>query len=379
MRFYKIESVGVREMLDLYKISAQLQEALGEMGQDRETLGHDMEELNSAFSKVITEPGILEEFLRQRWDDKKLLLAKPHGEPLDMVKQVPVRPASVEIVSVDGSQSLSPFWGVDWFLVNLGTVRLRLGDDAAYDIQSQPTLMNVERLGREDVPRPEVEMGRRRAVMEIAELASQAENSRNDCYTVAVADGGLTYWFYMQGMQDPGARRTLDEMVAVLPRFRQKGIAVAGYLSGSANRELVNTLSLSVNSKPPLLSDRHFWMSRLKHGERGPILTSNSDVLGKYAPEDSPVFFPLCVGEEVARVEIPEWCIPQVDTIAAVLLDQAGKGGGYPQILTEAHQAAVVTAREADAFWSYLGGLAEKQGMRLGLRPKDSGKRLAGI
>jgi hypothetical protein len=268
---------------------------------------------------------------------------------------------------------------VDWFLVNLGTVRLRLGDDSSYAINSLPTLMNVERLHREDVPRPEVEMGRRRAVMEIAELASQAESSPNDRYTLAVADGGLTYWFYMQGMQDPGARRTLDEMVAVLPRFRQKGIAVAGYLSGSANRELVNTLSLATSGKPPLLPDRLFWMNRLKHGERGPILTSNSDVLGKYAPEDRPVFFPLCVGSEVARVEIPEWCIPQADQIASVLLDQAGKGGGYPQILTEAHQAAVVTAREAEAFWNYLGGLAEKQGMRLGLRPKDSGKRLAGI
>jgi hypothetical protein len=366
-------------MLDLYKISAQLEEALSEMGRDRETLGHDLEELDSAFRRINAEPELLEEFLRQRWDDKKLLLAKPFGEALDTIKQVPARPASVEIVAVDGSQSLSPFWGVDWFLVNLGTVRLRLGDDSSYAINSLPTLMNVERLGLEDVPRPEVEMGRRRAVMEIAELAAQAENSPNDRYTVALADGGLTYWFYMQGMQDPGARRTLDEMVAVLPRFREKGIAVAGYLSGSANRELVNTLSLATSGKPPLLPDRAFWMTRLKHGERGPILTSNSDVLGKYAPEDRPVFFPLCVGEEVARVEIPEWCIPQADAIASVLLDQASKGGGYPQILTEAHQAAVVTAREAEAFWSYLGWLAEKQGMRLGLRPKDASKRLAGI
>jgi len=366
-------------MLDLYKISAQLEDALGEMGCDREALGRDMEELNSAFRRIIVEPGILEEFLRQRWDDRNLLLAKPHGEPLDTVVQLPVRPASVEIVAVDGSQSLSPFWGMDWFLVNLGIVRLRLGDDSSYDIKSLPSLMNVERLGREDIPRPEVEMGRRRAIMEIAELAAQAESSPGDRYTFTMADGGLTYWFYMQGMQDPGARQTLSEMVSVLPRFRQKGVAVAGYLSGSANRELVNTLALATSGKPPLLPDRAFWMSRLKPGERGPILTSNSDVLGKYVPEDRPVFFPLCVGEEVARVEIPQWCIPQADTIASVLLDQAGKGGGYPQILTEAHQAAVVTAREAEAFWSYLGGLAEKQGMRLGLRPKDTSKRLVGI
>jgi hypothetical protein len=366
-------------MLDLYKISAQLDEALGEMTQDREALEHDREELERSFQSIVAEPAILDEFLRQRWDDKRLLLAKPHGEPLDTVVAIPPRPDSVEIVAVDGSQSLSPFWGMDWFLVNLGIVRLRLGDDAAYEINSLPKLMNVDRLCRQDVSRPEVEMGRRRAVMEIAELAAQAENSPADRYTVALADGGLTYWFYMQGMQDPGAQTTLKQMIDILPRFRQKGVAVAGYLSGSANRELVNTLALASGGKPPLLPDRAFWAGRLKPGERGPLFTSNSDVLGKYAPEDRPVFFPLCVGSEVARVEIPEWCIPQADTIAAVLLDQAGKGGDYPQILTEAHQAAVVTAREADAFWSYLSGLAEKQGMRLGLRPKDAGKRLAGI
>jgi hypothetical protein len=46
----------------------------------------------------------------------------------------------------------------------------------------------------------------------------------------------------------------------------------------------------------------------------------------------------------------PEW----VDRIHAVVLDEVEKGGGYPMILSEAHERAVVRARERDVFYRIL-------------------------
>ena len=54
---------------------------------------------------------------------------------------------------------------------------------------------------------------------------------------------------------------------------------------------------------------------------------------------------------------MPEWAtrVPGwVDLVHAVVLDQAEKGGGYPIILQEAHQRAVVRAEETEIFHRIL-------------------------
>ena len=65
--------------------------------------------------------------------------------------------------------------------------------------------------------------------------------------------------------------------------------------------------------------------------------------------------------------EQPEW----LDLIHAVVLDQCEKGGGYPIILQEAHQRAVVRAQEKDVFYRILARQARQSGAAV---PTYSGK-----
>ena len=71
---------------------------------------------------------------------------------------------------------------------------------------------------------------------------------------------------------------------------------------------------------------------------------------------------------------MPEWATRQagwVDLVHAVVLDQAAKGGGYPIVLQEAHERAVVRAAETEVFHRILARTLRAHG---GHVPTYSGK-----
>ena len=57
-------------------------------------------------------------------------------------------------------------------------------------------------------------------------------------------------------------------------------------------------------------------------------------------------FFLLATGDEIARIEVPEWVARDqalMATLHAVLVDQIGKGFGYPAVLARADDRAVIS------------------------------------
>jgi hypothetical protein len=65
-------------------------------------------------------------------------------------------------------------------------------------------------------------------------------------------------------------------------------------------------------------------------------------------------FFYLQAGTEVARVELPEWVWTdpeQMRLLHSTVWDQCVAGRGYPMVLSEAHEAAVVRGPERNAFY----------------------------
>ena len=80
----------------------------------------------------------------------------------------------------------------------------------------------------------------------------------------------------------------------------------------------------------------------------------------------------------IGELEMPEWVAtggdehgPWLDLVHAVLLDQCEKGGGYPIVLQEAHERAVVRTREKEMFYSILARQARGAGAAA---PTYSGK-----
>ncbi|QQR63402.1 DNA double-strand break repair nuclease NurA [bacterium] len=70
-----------------------------------------------------------------------------------------------------------------------------------------------------------------------------------------------------------------------------------------------------------------------------------------------PCFFYLNSGHEVVRVEIPFWIASDqslVSKVVSIIWDQVEKGRGYPLVLAEAHEQAVVKTEDRAYFYAAI-------------------------
>ena len=309
----------------------------------------------------------------------------------------PPRPPTVTVVATDGSQ-VFPDRHVEpaCYLLNIGRVALHYGTLDPPLIAAEPTLryreQDLDSLTQDDDPAGAPDftaevVSALRDELELQWLFDTAfDERRSGRPIVALADGTLIRWM-LRGMKN----RALEDLliaryVAQLERFREDGIPVAAYVSRPGNAEVVNLLRLhrgepdwdvAPDSLRGLL-DRHLFEETLAPGQRSALFLSRSKVLDQYGPHRIAAFYVrVRAGNgpgEIGRVEMPEWATQQpgwVDLVHAVVLDQAEKGGGYPIILQEAHERAVVRAAETDVFHRILARTVRASG---GHVPTYSGK-----
>lgn len=318
------------------------------------------------------------------------LRAVPRSAP-DAFQTCAPRPATVTVVATDGSQ-IFPDRHVDpaCYLLNVGRVALHYGTLDPPLIAAEPTLRyrqhDLDALAEDDLPHgldltAEV-VSALRDELELRWLFETAAQERFGSRPVlAIADGTLIRWM-LRGMKNRKLEdQLIDRYVAELDRFREAGIPVCSYVSRPANAEVVNLLRLH-RDEPDWepgpdslrgLLDRHLFEARLSEGERSASFLSRSEVLERYGPHRIVAFYVRGCGE-VGRVEMPEWVAQSaewVDLIHAVVLDQCEKGGGYPIILQEAHQRAVVRSEEKEVFYRVLARHARAAGSPV---PTYSGK-----
>ncbi|PJF37882.1 MAG: hypothetical protein CUN55_19825 [Phototrophicales bacterium] len=108
---------------------------------------------------------------------------------------------------------------------------------------------------------------------------------------------------------------------------------------------------------------------------RSIVFKNRSIVSSLYPDHLHPHFFYLHVGTEIGRVELPAWIAHDenlVDTVARIIVDQCVKGQGYPVVIAEAHEQAVVKGPDRDFFYHVL----QKMGMERQRRPIISRKSL---
>ena len=301
------------------------------------------------------------------------LRAVPHAAP-DGSHACPPRPTPITVVATDGSQ-IYPDRHVEpaCYLLNVSRVAFHYGTDEPPVLQAVPQLRyrarDLEDLAAEgDDAHFDVTVEVVSALRDELELHTLYETAaaerRAGRPLVALADGTLIRWM-LRGMKN---RALEDRLVAryldALDRFRADGLPVASYVSFPANAEVVHLLRFwrgEDDADPPEdtlrgLLDRHLFERALAPGERSAVFASASRILDDYR-EHRIVYFYVRAGREVGRVEMPAWVAAQpgwVDTIHAVVLDEVEKGGGYPMILSEAHERAVVRAPERDLFYRIL-------------------------
>ena len=299
-------------------------------------------------------------------------------EPLLSAFSVRGEPRDSAVVATDGSQINSDSHGmVRCLLINVGWAAMSYGIKPHACLSNRPTVyFHDDDLYREDEDGQQREMGDQmlamlRTVAELERLADLAEEWRERENLVAITDGNLVRWEF--GGQSAGSARTalLARYTGALARFRHLGVPVCGYISRPNSREVANSISLlalrdcghtsdrcprCAGRKPPLCESLHVLndarlLTHPRPGQRSALFRSLAPILQKYEPADRILFCYLKLEDEMARIEIPRWVAgsEHLSRLLSVVHGQCVRGRGYPVVLQEAHEQAVIhgTAREA--------------------------------
>jgi hypothetical protein len=122
------------------------------------------------------------------------------------------------------------------------------------------------------------------------------------------------------------------------------------------------------------LSDAHILGRGLgRKWERSGLFRVRSNVHDPYFGPHRVYFFLLQTGDEIARVEVPEWVATSNEhrtNLHSVLVDQCQKGFGYPAVLARADDRAVISLSDRNV----LDTLVRQELARRGVLAKPSAK-----
>lgn len=314
----------------------------------------------------------------------------------------PPPPGDFSVLATDGSFVLpdrhSP---ARFYLINVGRVHLHYGPRPGADLSSAAELRFREEEMRvnERIPVTSAILGMRRAADELAALAQLAADAPRPA--VALQDGTLILWGLSS--QDAAVRDwVLADFLAALDDLRDRGIPVASYISYPGGDEALDALRVAVCDYParglaincdacrrerdlpachviPSIPDRYLFqhIAGLRPGERSDVFRSGSKILEHYR-EHAIHFFYLQAGTEIARVEIPAWVAehrPSLELVHAIAYDQCQRGRGYPSVLQEAHEQAVIDAGERRVVEQLVEEALARHGVVMLRSAKDTSKR----
>ena len=317
------------------------------------------------------------------------------------------------MVATDGSHlDVDRHVPVRSYLVNIGRVVLRYGSEPGANLDSIPTLRSrEEELALRDpssalreVPVEGPLLGMKRTVMELEALAELAEALPQELPVLALVDGSLVL-FGLAGRTYPDFVRAeilAGGLLPALERLRmqaeQRPLVVASYISLPGSREVVNALRLQAcpyesvdcdgycgSLRPGLrpcdtvhgLTDRQLFEAVLDPGWRSGLFRSTSSVVVERYGIHRISFWYLHVGQEVVRVEVPEWTTAAgIEFAHAAILSQSQKGLGYPVALSEAHEQAVVTLQDRRYFEELLEAALQEERLPVFTSEKARSKRL---
>ncbi len=328
----------------------------------------------------------------------------------------PPPPENWCVASVDGSHvDVDRHMPVSCFLVNLGGCILRYGDQPDASLFSQSHLATERAdLYLVDPANPAQEepvsgalLGLVRTVMELEKLSEVADGLPGDLPALALVDGSLVLWGLSGQGYRPFVRVAIiqDRFLKALDKLKvlsqTRPVTLAAYVSLPRSTEVVNAIRRCLCPHEPArcrqacgnrrsvvspcnlandFLDRELFQRLLNPGWRSPVYRTNSSVPREnYGDEQQVNFYYLNVGEEIARVEVPEWVAKSqelLDLGHSLILDQCRRGQGYPVAISESHEQAAVRAADRRMFKELVSRSLEREGLSALTSEKDRSKRL---
>ena len=321
-----------------------------------------------------------------------------HGKLNDIISLNPTI-SKYTALSVDGSQIYPDrHQGTACYLINIGSVVLHYGmrTNSPVVFDSIPYVFAGNNAHIENIQPMEVVNGKRQEL----ELQAGLELSRNiksahpefvEGLGALLFDGSLIFW-HLEAKNPNLKTHFLDTYLVLLFELYKDKIPFAGYISLPKSKELVNLIKIYAAQFDLKLAeqlkdfdhvvDAAVIYSFLKPNTRSIVFKNHANVSEQYPDAVHPHFFYMHVGNEIGRVEIPAWIAQDehmVNTIASIIIDQCSKGRGYPVVLAEAHEQAVVKGPDREFFYQLLHKFGFEQKQRFNLSQKVIKKRGIGI
>ena len=327
----------------------------------------------------------------------------------------PPPPAEWTAASVDGSHiDVDRHLPVPCYLLNLGGCVLTYGARADARFFSRPHLAaEPDELYLRDPLRPTDEavvtgnlLGLYRTVRELERLAEEVRECPADLPTLALVDGTLVLWglagrsyppFVQQAIINEGLLPALEEFRKLA---RERRVTLAAYVSLPRVTEVANAIRRCLcpnelahcrescsnrrSDRTPCSNsndfmDREIFGELLAPGQRSPLYKTNSSVPREmYGARQQVYFYYLNAGEEIARVEVPQWVAEDEDLLSlghSLIAEQCRRGQGYPVAISEAHEQAVVSGRDRQLFRQMVAETLEREGLAAYTSQKERSKQ----
>jgi hypothetical protein len=353
--------------VNLIDIQKKLTEFGAQAGLYETTIAARQDELTALIKKYANR---LDE-VRARFDRAaevvpRLRCAVPVDEPLDAV--IPMRevPDAYTVLAADGSQiNPSRHTRVPFCVINIGVVKMQVGSGQAPEIHTQSELLDYE-----GVFAPSggmISEGNVALMRDFRERSAMVELAQDiQPPAMAMIDGPLE--LIREPRESAGFLKILDQYLDILKRYRERDLALLGYIDKSQSDLVGRLLELMTLSDADLetyyqrerrfagVGDVHLMSQLLQNpGERSAIFAIHSQSAQHFQNDLALHFFYLNVGKvgqpHLARVEVPQWVAVDRDFVGmlqGVLTEQTKVLGTrpYPYLLHRAHEEALVTLSE---------------------------------
>ena len=364
------------------------------------------EKIKLAQSEFHNKSGSWEELSQKIDKSKTSWLLAGISSPLNITSPLPKRPSNYTAISSDGSQIFPDRHEVlSCYLINISSVVINYGDNSGAELSSNPSLFykDEDRFTLWDgkkIPANSNIISHKRTLMEFERLLDLAEENRDRENVISISDGTLIMW-NLEGTPSDFKTAILEPFLNIMEEFKKRHLPIIGYISYPGSTDVINTLRLGLcpdkvsycNQCPytelpelpcaPIegLTDRNLFSTFLKEGEMSGVFRSSSKILESYGDHHI-YFFYLNIGQEIARVEIPKWVTEDADMLTLVhtlVYDQAKKGKGYPVVISESHEQAVVRGKDRNYFFDVVKESMVKADFNVTISRKGLSKRVPGV
>jgi hypothetical protein len=351
------------------------------------------ESVCSMFALFIEAPHTYYDALSQKENDCPMY-AMPLSIPQSVQAFPSQKPTEYQISAVDGSQA-GPYkvagWPMDFFLINIGSLVLTYGKSASCFHHSYPQL----------IVRENTDLALTDAIALNRKLAEYSEaikliDLHHQELALTLVDGSLIWWSLDLEKNENSREKSLETVLSFFDKAKSKKIIPIGYISGSQSMDLLNCLkAIYCSQKYPetkvkcidcgdvlcqvLASLRDDYLLELYANNANlstfisPLFESKAKIIKEYGEHRILFFYLYCQGE-CARIEFPAYHFNHLLWIQQCISDQLQKGHGYPVILSDVHQLAVVSENEKRELRNLIQQSLHEEGLILFERNKDLSK-----